>query len=555
MASRRHIPRYVFETSWEVCNKVGGIYTVLSTRARTLGARLGDNLVFIGPDCWHGQQCPYFIEDNELLRAWREQAAREGVLVRTGRWRVPGKPIALLVDFHAYFERKNEIYTRLWEDFRVDSLHAYGDYDESSMFAYAVAKAVESYYNYFRLDGERVVFHANEWMTGLAALYVRKHLPKVATVFTTHATSIGRSICGNHKPLYEYLHSYDGDQMAAELNMQSKHSVEKQTAHNVDCFTTVSDITAEECSVLLCKDCDKVLPNGFEDDFVRKGPAYDKQRRAARKRLLRVASCLTGKGFRSDAIILATSGRYEFANKGIDLFLSAVNRLRFDERLEREVVAFVEVPGWVKEPRQDLATRLLSTEKYYDALHYPQLTHWLHNQHEDLVMNTCEWLDMWNKPGDKVNIVFIPCYLTGDDGILNMPYYDALSAADLAVYPSYYEPWGYTPLEATAFSVPCITTDLAGFGLWVNSELGRSGILADGVEVIHRTDHNFNEVADRIRDVVIGFSRLDKNEVSRLRHNARMLSHKALWKEFITHYYDAYDIALRRAAERTRKKK
>ena len=127
-------------------------------------------------------------------------------------------------------------------------------------------------------------------MAGLGLLYVRKHLPEVATIFTTHATSIGRSIAGNNKPLYEYLFAYNGDQMADELNMQSKHSIEKQTAWNVDCFTTVSDITANECRELLDKEVDVVLPNGFEDDFVPKGNAFtSKRKRAGRHRARKCA--------------------------------------------------------------------------------------------------------------------------------------------------------------------------------------------------------------------------------------------------------------------------
>jgi len=229
-------PDYIFESSWEVCNKVGGIYTVLSTRAKTLHERLSDHMVFIGPDCWKEKPSPYFIEDNRLLAAWRKQALKDGLKVKVGRWDVPGKPMAVLVDFTPFFEKKDQIYTQMWELYQVDSLHAYGDYDEASMFSYAAALVVESYYRYFNLDGKNVVYHANEWMTGMGALYLQHQIPEIATVFTTHATSIGRSIAGNNKPLYDYLFAYDGDQMARELNMESKHSIEKQTAMNVDFY-------------------------------------------------------------------------------------------------------------------------------------------------------------------------------------------------------------------------------------------------------------------------------------------------------------------------------
>ncbi len=524
---------------------------MLSTRAKILTEELGERLIFIGPDVWSNQQCPYFIPDATLYPAWQAALAQANIRCKIGRWDVPGRPVAVLVDFYPYFEDKNRIYARLWEDYKVDSLHSYGDYDEASMFAYAAAKVVENYYQTFLCGtSARVVYHANEWMTGLGALYINRYMPSIATVFTTHATSIGRSICGNKKPLYEYLYAYNGDQMADELNMQSKHSIEKVTAHNVDCFTTVSDITAEECRVLLEKTVDVVLPNGFEDNFVPKTRAFATKRATARRALLHIANCLTGKVFTDDALIIATSGRYEFLNKGIDLFLSAISRLRYDERLDKEIVAFVEVPGWVKEPRPDLRARLLSGQTFHDPLQYPQLTHWLHNFSDDCVMNMCMWLGMWNRPEDKVNVIFIPCYLTGNDGILDLDYYDTVLANDLCIFPSYYEPWGYTPLEAIAFRVPCVTTTLAGFGRWVNSVLGRPGEITDGVRVIHRTDYNFNEVADAIKDTIIDYSLLSTTARDKVRATAGRLAKRALWKEFITYYYDAYRLALAKASQR-----
>ena len=287
-------PDYIFESSWEVCNKVGGIYAVLSTRAKTLQDAMPDRIIFIGPDCWNEKSSPYFVEDNDLLADWRKYAEEGGLKVKIGRWNIPGNPISILVDFKPFYADKDRIYGKCWEDFQVDSLHGYGDYDEASMFSYAAAKVVESCYKFFKLETKNVIYHGNEWMTGLGVLYIKKYCPKIGTIFTTHATSIGRSIAGNNKPLYDYLWAYNGDQMAEELNMQSKHSIEKQTALNVDCFTTVSEITAQECKELIGKPVDVVLPNGFENDFVPKGAAFNKKRKVARETLLRVANCLTG---------------------------------------------------------------------------------------------------------------------------------------------------------------------------------------------------------------------------------------------------------------------
>ena len=511
-------PDYIFEASWEVCNKVGGIYTVLSTRAKTLQEQLRNKVMFIGPDIWQGKDNPTFIETDLLYTAWTNYAIHhDGLKIRVGRWNIPGEPIVVLVDFMPFFADKNEIYSRMWADYGVDSLHAYGDYDESCMFAIAAAKVAESFYRFNLTFNDKVVFQAHEWMTGMSALYLQKNVPEIATIFTTHATSIGRSIAGNNKPLYDYLFAYNGDQMAGELNMQSKHSIEKQTAHHADCFTTVSEITARECVELLDKPVDVVLPNGFENDFVPKGTTFERKRKTARKRLIEIANSLLHTNLTDDTIIVSTSGRYEFRNKGIDVFIEAMNRLRFHEDLKKNVLAFIEVPGSLS---------------------------------DDRVSGMMNWLGLNSSPNDKVHVVVVPNYLTGDDGLINLSYYDTILGNDLCIYPSYYEPWGYTPLEAVAFKVPCITTDLAGFGLWANSVFGRYGEIEDGVKVIHRTDYNYSDVADAVADTVASFSKKSEKEVAETRKNAAELSKKALWKLFIKHYFEAYDVALRKAEER-----
>jgi glycosyltransferase involved in cell wall biosynthesis len=544
------MPDYIFESSWEVCNKVGGIYTVLSTRAKTLQEALQDKIIFIGPDFWKEQESPYFREDSTLFADWQQETKEQGLKVRVGRWTVPGEPIAILVDFNPYFEKKNEIYGWLWENYGVDSLHAYGDYDEASMFSYAAALVVESFYHHYLNSKQKVIYHANEWMCGLGALYINNKLPQIGTIFTTHATSIGRSIAGNMKPLYDYLFAYNGDQMAGELNMQSKHSIEKQTAHYVDCFTTVSDITAKECVELLDKPVDVVLPNGFDNSFVPSSQKFTRKRNQARRKMLDVANALLGEELDDDTLLISTSGRYEFRNKGIDVFVEAMNRLLRDRDLKKKVVAFIEVPGWVGEPRKDLQERLKSGKKYNTPLDVPQVTHWLHNMSHDNVLGMMKYYDMHNRKEDNVKVIFLPCYLDGNDGIVDLTYYDVVLGNDLCIYPSYYEPWGYTPLEAVAFKVPCITTDLAGFGLWANTVFGREGDITDGVKVIHRTDYNYSEVADNIKDTVAEYSSMTKKQVDTCRKNADALSKKALWSEFIKYYYEAYDIALSKAEER-----
>ena len=559
MSVNKMTPDYIFEVSWEVCNKVGGIYTVLSTRAKTILEKTNAQLVFIGPDLWKDVENPLFREDKRLLAGWRKKATEEGFDIRIGRWNIPGNPVAVLVDFTPYYNIKNDIYAEAWNLFGVDSLHAYGDYDEASMFSYAAARVAESYYNHViakeakKGDEPKVIYQAHEWMTGLGALFLKQWIPSIATIFTTHATSIGRSIAGNMKPLYDYMDGYNGDQMAYELNMESKHSIEKQSAHRVDCFTTVSEITDVECTQLLEKPADVILVNGFEDDFVPKGAAFTAKRKEARRVMLDVASKLLGQEFAEDTVIVSTGGRYEFRNKGIDILLESLNRLANEPSLDRDVLAFINVPAWVKEPRVDLVERLkmkdensspLSTFNF--PLENPVITHELYNMDDDKALSMMRAIGLNNRPESRVKVIFVPCYLNGDDGIFNLPYYDLLPGDDLAVYPSYYEPWGYTPLESVAFHVPTITTDLAGFGLWANSLKGEYSQLEDGVKVIHRTDSNWHEAADEIKNSILAFTKMDDKMVTQLRRRAADVSKKALWDKFVKYYLEAYDIALKK---------
>lgn len=223
----------LIETSWEVCNKIGGIYTVLSTKADTLHELYKDKVIFIGPDVWSEQNpSPYFIENPSVLKGWASTVSLpHGIKVRTGRWDVPGKPIVILVKFDTMYALNDTLFGEMWQRFGVDSLHAYGDYGEACAFSHAAGIVIESLCSYYKVgprSHKNVIAHFDEWTTGMGLLYVKWKLPQVATVFTTHATSIGRSICGNGKPLYGQLQNYNGDQMARELNMEAKHSLEKQ---------------------------------------------------------------------------------------------------------------------------------------------------------------------------------------------------------------------------------------------------------------------------------------------------------------------------------------
>lgn len=539
----------LFETSWEVCNKIGGIYTVLSTKAKTLQKLYKDTTIFIGPDVWSEENpSPYFVESKTILKDWKKQAVLpEGVTVRTGRWDIPGKPIVVLVKFDSMYACKDALYGEMWEKYGVDSLHAYGDYDEACAFSHAAGIVIESICNFKGINGKNIIAHFDEWTTGMGLLYIKSRLPQVATIFTTHATSIGRSICGNGKPLYDYLKGYNGDQMAGELNMQSKHSLEKAAALAADSFTTVSDITAVESEQLLERRPYPVTPNGFEQNFVPSKAKFAEARKEARATLLNVASSLTGNQFSDDTFIVATSGRCEYRNKGIDLFLDSVARLG-DIDPERNVLAYVMVPAWVKEPRADLAKA--NTLKRKQRLDNPVITHELNNPWEDPILNRIHGIGFTNEKKSRVTVIYVPCYLNGNDGIFNKTYYDLLIGMDATVFPSYYEPWGYTPLESIAFGVPTITTSLSGFGQWILSTF-KNDFDDCGVKVISRGDYNYTEVCENIALSLKYLVDCGADASASISSSAKNTATQAAWSNFITCYIEAFEVALKNAGQRS----
>lgn len=540
----------LFETSWEVCNKVGGIYTVLSTAAKTLHDTYKDKVIFIGPDIWSDDNpSPYFKPSKTLLKAWKKQLhLPSGISVRVGRWEVPGRPIAILVKFDGMYAVKDEFYGRMWELYGIDSLHAYGDYDEACAFSHAaglVIKDLAIFHGYN--EGKTMIAHFHEWTTGMGLLYTKAELPSVATVFTTHATCIGRSICGNGKPLYDYLQGYNGDQMARELNMESKHSLEKGAAHQADCFTTVSDVTARECEQLLERRPDVVTPNGFESDFVPGPVKYKAVRKKSRARLLEVVKALTGNTYPEETFIVATSGRCEYRNKGIDLYLDAMRRLDSLAK-DKSVIALVLVPAWVDAPRTDLQTAL--QEQTAASLPDPICTHTLHNYNEDAVINRIHQLGFVNDSPTGVTLIFVPCYLNGTDGVFNLAYYDLLPGVDATVFPSYYEPWGYTPMESVAFGIPTVTTSLSGFGQWVMS-LDANGFEHSGVDVVARGDYNYDSVVDSIAKDIHTLLNATNEQMAEIKNAAFSTARLAQWQIFIEYYTTAFDIALGNAQARS----
>lgn len=539
-------PDFLFETSWEVCNKVGGIHTVISTKAKMLVNKLQDNYILIGPDISKGTNINYeFIEDTHLYKAWKIYAKSKGLNIRIGRWNIVGNPIVILIDFSPFFNQKDAVLYELWDSFKVNSESGGWDYIEPLLFGYAAGKVIENYYEYYHSANDKIVAHFHEWMTGSGALYLKKHCPQIATTFTTHATVLGRCIAGNNLPLYDEMGKYDPETMSGNFHIKAKHLLESITAQEVDGFSVVSETTNQECIHFLKKPADVITPNGFEDDFVPQGDAYVEKRKIAREKILSVAEGLLNQPLDKNAFLVINSGRYEFKNKGIDVFIDALGRLN-QSNLNRNIVAVIAIPAGHTSVNMELIDRI-NKQDFSFPVEGDFITHYLTDYHSDPIIQRIKKNNLKNSPKDKVKIIFIPSYLDGRDGIINLNYFDFLPAFDASAFPSYYEPWGYTPMESLAFSIPTVTTTLAGFGQWIKKDI-ETGV--SPLAVLDRNDHNTEQVTIDLGAALYKGLNLSNEEYEQLQKKSYDISRTTLWANFIKYYDELYEKALSKAVER-----
>lgn len=534
-------PDYIFETSWEICNKVGGIYTVIASKAKSITENYGDKYIVIGPDTWKGvSENPDFIPDQELFSDWIRKARSVGLNVRAGRWNIASKPIALLIDYTPFIAQKDDIFKKLWEDYKLDSISGGWDYIEPALFGYVAGKVIENFYQYYLGPYHQIIAHFHEWMTGAGVLYLEKNLPVSATVFTTHATVLGRSISGHGQELYEYLNTYEPNIKASELKVVSKHSLEKKAAQNADVFTTVSEITARECSQFLGRVPDEITINGFEHDFVPEPALFSEKRKNSREKILAIASRLIGKELPEDTFMILNSGRYEFNNKGVDLFIDAVGHLKNRES-EKEVLALIALPAGTIGPLPQLHEGNNEPINGRDK----HITHLFNHMEYDPVLERIQKNEIYNTSKENTHVIFIPSYLDGRDGVFNLPYYDFLMGMDFTVFPSYYEPWGYTPLESVAYKIPTITTSFAGFGKWVKENFSEE---QEAVSVLDRSAANLKSLPVSIAEVINEYMQF--GDIDQIHSQALEISSEAEWSKLVENYFRAWEKALQVSDER-----
>lgn len=541
MSSRQLLKNiFLFEVSWEVCNKVGGIYTVLRSKLKEVSKNLGNNYIMVGPLL---DQNRHFLEEGgPFCDVIKSQLANKNFDCRVGRWDTEGQPLVVLVDFKNRYNIDVLLYN-LWTDFGIDSLASNYEYYEPILFATAAAEVIEILSDNILPREMQVVAHFHEWLCGAGILYLKKHRDNISTVFTTHATVLGRALSGDNKLVYNLPQTFDPSAEAKKygVSVAAKHWLETASAKNAICFTTVSEITGIESLMILGRYPDKIVMNGL--DIERKQHLVIEDAREKCRAILRItASKVVGKILAENSLLWVTSGRSEFHNKGFDVLLKSLSQL--EKRLPKEsppiIVFFLIASNWRSKQDSLLEPNITLTPNERNALGIS--THKLNNPSADGIIRACNELNL-RQPENKIHVIYSDAYLNGSDGVFDILYEEALAACDLSIFPSFYEPWGYTPLESIAYAVPTITTDLSGFGNWVS---GLSEDYKDAVLVLPRANKSeadfTTSLTDALENVVKQHSGSDfKRQV---RKKALAIAELADWEHFYIEYLKAYEQAV-----------
>ncbi len=576
----------VFEASWEVTNKCGGIYTVITSKINLMQAHY-DHYTLIGPLFDALPRDFMQMSPPEPVQRAFSRLAQKGIRCAYGRWDVAGKPNVILVDARSLRSQLNTIKTQLWLDYKVESLSASEDFNEPLLWSWGVGMLLEELAKEF--PKKKIIAHLHEWLSGFALLYIKKNNVPVATVFTTHATMLGRAIASRGKEYFKNLPNLNPEVEARKVGVLEKFTTEKACALTADVFTTVSKTTATEAEIIFGRKPD-LTPNGLALDMF---PTFEEASYNHRMNKAKLQEFVMGHFFPyqsfdlSNTLFYYTSGRYEFENKGLDITIDALGRLnqQFKEEGSKKTIVmffFIAMGGVLpkrellenKSHLEGLTSDVEDKEDYFlqriilqvmmgDKIpveivsqgfleelrrkfryirrqgNPPLVTHGVDEEHDAIVTN-CKRVGLQNREEDRIKIVFLPTYLYGQDGLLNMEYYEAVSGCHLGIFPSYYEPWGYTPLESIALGVPAITSNTAGFGQHMeNKPLGKR----KGLYIIDRTVSREKEV-DQLYGVLSLFAAHDLSARVACKMNAQALSTYADWRQLIRYYICAHNKAL-----------
>ncbi|KAG1345050.1 hypothetical protein G6F62_004278 [Rhizopus arrhizus] len=596
----------LFEIAWEVANKVGGIYTVIKTKVPVTVREFGERYCLIGPLSY--KTAPMEVEalepPTEMLRETLEAMSASGVRYLFGRWLVEGAPYVLLFDTGSISHKLDEWKGDLWRVAGIPSPPNDQETNEAILFGYVVAwflDEITKKYNKQTASPEScrpaIIAHFHEWLAGVAIPLIKTRKIDVTTVFTTHATLLGRYLCAGSVDFYNNLRNFDVDQEAGKRGIYHRYCIERGAAHCADVFTTVSHITAYESEHLLKRKPDGVLPNGL--NVVKFQAVHEFQNRHALSKE-KINDFVRGHFYGhydfdlDNTVYFFTAGRYEFRNKGVDMFLESLGRL--NDRLraansKTTVVAFVVMPAatrsfnvealkgqavtkqlreTVNEIQQRIGKRIyesaLRGDESLDPNHFlsnedkillkrrvfalknqnlpPIVSHNMVDDGTDPIINQLRRLQLYNKADDRVKVIFHPEFLNANNPLLSLDYEEFVRGCHLGVFPSYYEPWGYTPAECTVMGVPSITTNLSGFGCFMDENIENCEDY--GIYIVDRRLKSVEESIQQLCEQMFRFCQKTRRQRINQRNRTERLSDLLDWKRMGLEYIKARQLALRR---------
>ncbi len=529
-------PGFLYEISWEACSPGGGIHTVLATSAPHLRAVYGDDLLYVGPDRWANRPGQGKFVPDPVQPPVAALAMERDVPVRFGRWDIEGRPRVALIDFGRLLDQKNRVLGDLWTDYAVDSIHADWDTVERILFGYAAGTLVELHYHTtVRPRACRAVAHVHNWQAAAAILRLDATAPEIGTVYTPHGTALGRGLAEAGVAAGNGAGDRDADLLAVakERGLEAAATLETAATKVASTLTIVDAGQEDEAVRVLERRPNLVTPNGFTTSVA----PDDARRNDVRAAVRRAAERFLGTPLDAETRMVFSSGPYEFRNKGIATTLHALARLR-QTSPSRSCILFVFSPAGQTGLSPEVRERLESDELAGEPVGV--VTHNLTHPEDDPILRACREAELENQPDDPVKIIFVPVLLDARDPLFPYSYNDVLRAADLALFPSLYEPWGYTPLEALAAGVPAFTTDATGFGRFMAEvpaeERGALTVLPAGDDAT---------LADRLAR----FLERSDDELEAWRAQAPALAQRTPWEERIGATLDAHVHALAHAAE------
>ncbi len=592
----------LLEIAWEVCNQVGGIYTVIRSKIPVMINEWNDNYCLIGPYVHSRLPAEFEVIENldkdpfgKAVKKLREQ----GIEAYYGTWLVSGRPRTVLINPFSVYNKLGEIKYVFWEHHGISSPGSNGLIDQVIAFGYVV----KTYLNILTepaITKKHIIAHFHEWMAGAAIPEMGFERSKVSTVFTTHATLLGRYLAMNDPYFYDHLPYFDWLKEAKNFDIETSVRIERAAAHGSTVFTTVSDVTAKECKHLLGRDADVILPNGLN---IQRFTAHHEFQNLHLEYKEKIHQFIMGHFFHSysfdldKTLYFFTSGRYEYMNKGFDLTLEALARLNWrmkQDNVDTNVVMFFitkqpyytinpkvlqskavmeEIRGTCEAIQKQVGERLFSAAAAGADNHFPNLnnfvddywrlrlrrtlqswkspelpivvTHNLVNDGQDEILNFLRVANLVNNEYDKVKVVYHPDFISPINPLFGMEYGQFVRGCHLGVFPSYYEPWGYTPLECMASGVPAVTSDLSGFGDYVLKHLEQPE--EKGIYVTNRKDKSFHDAANQLTEQLYSFVKLQRRDRITQRNKVEISSEHFDWKNLGAYYDNAYNLVMERA--------